>query len=302
MPTSDSWVVLTVQIPILAIPFILVLLTGLVIGGVVLYRRRRKPNNSNTIELESLRSQLKEIQEKRNQWIADRESYQHFLYNISHEVSNPLQSIQTNLDNMSECKPDETGRWQQYHSIITTEIKRLKDLTENLRTLSKLETTGSQVRREPVNIKGVIESVIMAQAEFAEDKGIRLAYSGPNRPARVFGNRDHLRQVLMNLVDNSIKYSKDGGAEVIIVVQDERDRLSVRVVDNGIGIPEEDLPYIFDTAYRATDTLSLKRAGTGLGLAIVKRIVEQHGGEIQVKSQVGRGTTISFDLPVYYSS
>jgi two-component system sensor histidine kinase ArlS len=103
-------------------------------------------------------------------------------------------------------------------------------------------------------------------------------------------------------VDNSIKYSRDGGGEVIIAVKDEQDKLSVRVIDNGIGIPEEDLPYIFDTAYRATDTLSIKRAGTGLGLAIAKRIVEQHGGEIQVRSQVGGGTTVSFDLPLYIPS
>jgi two-component system phosphate regulon sensor histidine kinase PhoR len=302
MPSPDSWVVLTVQIPFLAIPFIIVVIIGAIGGGVLLYRRRQSRNHPDPSELERLRSNLAETEEQKKQWVADQEAYRHFLYNISHEVSNPLQSIQTNLDNMAECTPDETGRWQQYHNIITTEIRRVKDLTENLRTLSKLETTGSQVRREPVNIKGVIESVIMAQAEFAEDKGIRLLYNGPNRPARVFGNRDHLRQVLMNLVDNSIKYSRDGGGEVIIAVKDEQDKLSVRVIDNGIGIPEEDLPYIFDTAYRATDTLSIKRAGTGLGLAIAKRIVEQHGGEIQVRSQVGGGTTVSFDLPLYIPS
>jgi len=103
-------------------------------------------------------------------------------------------------------------------------------------------------------------------------------------------------------VDNSIKYAQEGGGQITISVQDNGDRLHVRVIDNGIGISEEDLPYIFDTAYRAPQTKNFRRAGTGLGLAIVKRIIEQHGGQIQVQSQLGEGTTISFDLPLYSTS
>jgi signal transduction histidine kinase len=129
-----------------------------------------------------------------------------------------------------------------------------------------------------------------------------LRYVGLERPARVLGDRDRLRQVLMNLVGNGIKYSQPEGGEVIVSVQEERDRLYVRVSDEGVGIAEEDLPHIFDTAYRAPDARSFRCKGSGLGLAIVKRIVEQHGGEIRVQSRPGEGTTFSFDLPLYAPS
>jgi len=108
--------------------------------------------------------------------------------------------------------------------------------------------------------------------------------------------------VLLNLVDNGIKYGRPGGGEVIINVQEEGQRLLVRVIDDGIGISPDDLPYVFDTAYQAPHTGSLRRAGSGLGLAIVKRIVEQHGGQIRIHSQPGQGTTVAFDLPLYVPS
>jgi signal transduction histidine kinase len=193
----------------------------------------------------------------------------------------------------------QAGRWRQYHAIIATEVQRLTRLTENLRLLSHLETKDAPLVREPVNLKGVIEDVIMAQYETAEARRVRLRYVGPERPARVLGDRDRLRQVLLNLVDNGIKYSKPDGGEVIISIQEEHNRLCVRVSDAGIGIAEEDLPHIFGTAYRAPDARTLRRAGSGLGLAIVKRIVEQHGGALRVQSRLDEGTTMSFDLPMY---
>jgi two-component system phosphate regulon sensor histidine kinase PhoR len=200
---------------------------------------------------------------------------------------------------MATCSLDEAGRWRQYHAIIATEVQRLTRLTENLRLLSHLETKDAPLVREPVNLKGVIEDVIMAQYETAEARRVRLRYVGPERPARVLGDRDRLRQVLLNLVDNGIKYSKPDGGEVIISIQEEHNRLCVRVSDAGIGIAEEDLPHIFGTAYRAPDARTLRRAGSGLGLAIVKRIVEQHGGALRVQSRLDEGTTMSFDLPMY---
>jgi signal transduction histidine kinase len=101
------------------------------------------------------------------------------------------------------------------------------------------------------------------------------------------------------LVDNSIKYAKDGGGEVVISLQEEKEALLVRVSDEGLGISEEDIPYVFDTAYRSPAARSVKRTGSGLGLAIAKRIVEQHGGTIKVQSKLGEGTTVSFNVPLY---
>jgi signal transduction histidine kinase len=226
------------------------------------------------------------------------EEYQNFIYHISHEISNPLQSIQTSLDNMAELTPEEKGRWEQYRSLITDEIRRLRDLTTSLRLLSRVETAGIAIAREPVNMKGVVESVILELDEQAAAKGVTLKMQCPARPARVIVNRDQIRQVLINLVDNGIKYSKEKDGEVLIDVQDGGDRLCIRVFDNGIGIPEEDLPHIFDIAYRSPGVVFKGKKGSGLGLAIAKRIIKQHGGTIDAESKPGEGTTITFDLPI----
>jgi len=308
MQPGDTWLSITIQLPVLtAIIIGLVILLLLGTGGIWLLRRAQRQK----LFVASLQAQVDELLRRQGEMknstsalspAEDRNIYLQFIYNISHEISNPLQSIETNLENMSRCSPEETARWQQYHAIITTEIRRLRELTENLRLLSRLETPDTLVKREPVNIKGVIEGVMMAQVEVAEANGVHLVYSGPERPARVLGDRDHLRQVLLNLVDNSIKYSHPTGGEVVIHVQEVDQRLLVRVIDDGIGISNEDLPYVFDTAYQVPYTGSLRRAGNGLGLAITKRIVEQHGGKVTIHSQPDRGTTVAFDLPLYMPS
>jgi two-component system phosphate regulon sensor histidine kinase PhoR len=299
MPSLDSWLEITIRTPFLLLLMLAFLLIGLIVGGALAYRRLLARIKRLSNEAQALQAQLARHAEQEAQGTAARESYRHFIHNLSHEVSNPLQSIQTNLDNMAGCSLDEAGRWRQYHAIIAAEVRRLRGLTENLRLLSRLETPDAPTVREPVNLKGVVEDVIMALSETAEARGVRLRYVGPERPARVLGDRDRLRQALLNLADNGIKYSKPGGGEVIISLQEERDRLWVRVSDEGVGIAEEDLPHIFDIAYRAPDARSFRRQGSGLGLAIVKRIVEQHGGTVRVQSRLGEGTTVSFGLPVY---
>jgi len=307
MQPDDTWLSITIQIPLLAALIIGAVLLLFVVGGVIwLIRRNRRTKQT----IQNLQMQVNDLLNHaghaalipESEANSDRNTYLQFIYNISHEISNPLQSIQTNLDNMARCSPEDTARWQQYHAIIAAEIRRLSELTENLRLLSRLETPNTPIKREPVNMKGVIEGVMMAQVEIAEANKVRLVYSGPERPARVLGDRDHLRQVLLNLVDNSIKYSHPTGGEVVINVQEVDQRLLVRVIDDGIGISTEDLPYVFDTAYQVPRSGSLRRAGSGLGLAIARRIVEQHGGQITIQSQPDHGTTVSFDIPLYTPS
>jgi signal transduction histidine kinase len=222
---------------------------------------------------------------------------------VSHEMSTPLETIKLNLEHVAGCSPDEVARWQQCHAIVSAEVQRLAGVIDNLRLLAHLEARDAPAVREPVNLKAVAEDVIVARYEAAEARHVRLRYVGPDRPARVLGDREQLRQVLLNLVDNGIKYSKqpDGG-DVIVGVHEEQDRLCVRVSDEGIGIAEEDLAHIFDPAYRALDARSFRRQGSGLGLTIVERIVEQHGGRMRVESRLGEGTTLSFDLPLYVPS
>ena len=281
---------------------LVVLLALLALATIVLtVVAQRKSRQVKTLEqrLEGLDGELESL--RRSEAPADslREAYLQFIYNLSHEVSNPLQSVQANLENMADCSPEEIGRWNQYYLIIRHEMKRLATLTENLRLLSHLESSNHTIRRAPVNLKSVIEDVIMAQAERAEAKNINLIYQGPNRPAKVLGNRDLLYQVIHNLVDNGIKYAKDSGGEITIILSEDTNFTHIMVRDNGLGIPEEDLPFIFETAYRSSNTLTVHRKGSGLGLAIVKRIVDQHEGHIRTESVPGEGTTMLIDLPLY---
>lgn len=293
MPPVNSWLIITLQFPVWVAILVVAALVVLVVLLIAGYYRLSKRNKKLTDELRGVSIPTGTAS-------PDKEAYLQFLYNISHEVSNPLQSIQTNLDNMARCDPQETARWAQYLAIISAEIQRLIKLTENLRLLSRLETPDIPVKREPVNIKGVIEAVMMAQVELAEARGVRLIYEGPERAARVLGDRDHLYQVLNNLVDNGIKFAHPEGGEVIIGVQEATGQVQVRVIDDGIGIPEQDLPFVFNTAYQSPLTGRLHKAGSGLGLAICRRIIEQHGGKIHIVSQPDKGTTVSFELPVYH--
>jgi signal transduction histidine kinase len=289
----------TIFVPTALAPVLVLLLIGLIAGGIVAGRRLAARHRQLAAETDRLRTELAGRADQTAELAATRETYRHFIYHVSHEVANPLQSIQTHLDNLAACRPDEVGRRQQYHALIAAELRRLAALTENLRLLARLETPDAALVREPVNLKAVIEGVIMALSDTAEARGVRLRYVGPERPARVLGDRDRLRQALLNLADNGIKYSKPEGGEVIFSVQEEGNRLCVRVSDEGVGIAAEDLPHIFEVAYRAPDPRSFRRPGSGLGLAIVKRIVEQHGGTVQIQSRVGEGTTVAVELPVY---
>jgi signal transduction histidine kinase len=277
---------------------LITVLGGLTIFVSIAFQQKSRQAQTLARRVEELSSEIESLK-KHTSSASVEEAYRQFIYNLSHEVSNPLQSVQTNLENMADCSPEEVGRWKQYYVIIHHEMKRLSTLTENLRLLSHLESTTNPVKREPVNLKSVIEDVIMAQGEWAETKNIKLSYQGPNRPARVLGNRDLLYEVIHNLVDNGIKYAKDSGGEIVITLNEDDSFMHVRVTDNGLGIPEADIPFIFDTAYRSSNNLTVHRKGSGLGLAIVRRIMDQHDGKIRAESVLGEGTTIAIDLPLH---
>lgn len=296
MSPFGTTMVITISLSVFVAVLIVLLLAGLAVWLILAGRKKLLENKMLARKIEELQTKLVSAQVFPD---SVQDTYRQFIYNISHDVSNPLQSVQINLENMADCSPEEVGRWNQYFKIIQQEIKRIFALTENLRLLSRLETPDRPIKREPVNLKGVVEDVIMAQIERASDENIMLEYQGPGRPARVLGDRDHLYQMIINLVDNSIKYSKEEGGRIIIAISEKDSYTAVTVSDNGIGVPTEDLPYIFDTAYRSPNQHSIRKAGSGLGLAIVKRIVEQHNGKIDVRSNLGEGTTVTVELPLY---
>lgn len=299
MNPFTTWVVFTIPLPAWFVIFLAVFVAALLFILVDQSLKKSMRIHRLAQELEQARAAQAAPAPGEKDEPGLKETYQQFMYNISHEVSNPLQGIQTNLDNIARLQPEETAQARQYLLVALAEVRRLGRLTENLKILSRLESGNYPVRLQAVNIRGVIEDVIMAQYEAAEARRVEIKYEGPNRLVRILGDRDQLFQVFVNLVDNAIKYSQESGGAILIAVQEEAERIFVRVSDDGIGIPPEDLPNLFQTAYRVADARSRKPKGSGIGLAIVRRIVEQHGGRIEVRSQPGAGTTFTFDLPIY---
>jgi signal transduction histidine kinase len=293
MPALNSWVVVTVRVPIWAVILIGSVLIGIIV--LVIYAIKRKPR-----WIKSLQNRLQNQQDY--SLTEAQQAHLQFTYNIAHDISNPLQSIQSNLERMEKCAPEETGSRKQYYEMITQAIKRLFTLTENLRILFRLERVDKPVEREPVNLRILIDDVMMEQYERAKNKKITFKYVGPEQPAKLLASRGDLYQVIYNLVDNSIKYSKEPGGEIVFILVEENDIMHISVSDNGVGIPKEDQPYVFDTAYRSPSTISRSRTGSGLGLAIVKRIIEQHEGRVKIDSTFGKGTEVTIDLPIYKPS
>ncbi len=318
-----SWLEIIIRLPIYGLVIALLALLGIVIVavyGIIRNRTNIRKIDSRNQKLDDLQTEYedlkknfdstqetqlsftKDYEELRKKSEITREAYINFLYNISHEISNPLQSIQTNLDNMAHCAPEDVEGLDKYYEIISSDIQRLAEFTERLRALSRLETRNRQIIREPVNMRGVIETVLMQEYDYAIERQVSLRYQGPDQLKRIMANRVDLEQVFTNLIGNSIKYSKETGGEIIINVEEINNTFLIRVIDNGIGIPDEDIPHIFDVAYRSPETLIARRKGTGLGLAIVKQIVEQYGGHISAKSELGKGTTITLELPLDHPS
>jgi len=299
MPSIFSWMKVTFSLPIWLAPL-------LVIGlGVLIYwmiRQMRKP----PVRIEVKVPVEVPVEVKVPVYVEvpveagpsqEQKNYLTFISNVSHDIANPLQSIKTNLDNLEDCKIDETAH--QYQARMSSEIQRLIELTTEVRLLARLDSPDQARRREPVNFKAVVEDVIMALYERAEHRHIELCVEGPSRVPVALGDRGQLTQALMNLVENAIKYSKDSGGTITISLLPERNQLKVMVMDQGIGIAPEDLKNIFDNAYRAHSPGAQRRSGTGLGLTLVKRIIEQHGGQVWVESAVGQGSSFIFTLPVY---
>jgi len=230
-----------------------------------------------------------------------RDTYRNLLDNVAHDVSNPLNNVLFILENMAKCSIEDEARWRQYQQLIGSEVRHLMKLTDRAKLLVKLKSLDAPITREQVNMKAAAEEVIMTYGEAAQARNVNLSYLGPQFPPWVLGDEAQLKQVLLNLVENGVKYCRDQGGAVVISMKTILDKLQVEVSDNGQGIPAENLDDIWNVAYQVRNARTLKIPGTGLGLAIVKQIVEQHGGEIRVWSRLGEGTAFTFTLPLYGS-
>lgn len=235
---------------------------------------------------------ITDVSERRHQ----EEFYRSFIQNISHELLTPLAAIAGHVANIKECSIEEVESWRLSQDIIEREVRRLTGLTSNLLLLSRLES-GVPLRLEPTNIGVVVEEAVAGLLRAAQAKAIELSIQSPPRLPRIPADRDRIKQVFVNLLDNAVKYCPEG-SRVQVRLRTDVEGIVVEVADNGPGIPEEDLPHIFEKMYRVEKEGTRAIEGSGLGLSIVKRIVELHGGQIAVESAVGEGTTFRVKLPL----
>lgn len=216
-----------------------------------------------------------------------------FVANVSHELRTPLASIRAMAETLQDGAIHDGAVAGRFVTIIVGEVERLTRILEDLLILSRAES--QQPERTPFLISTLIREVVERFQPQAAKSEVKLTLRGPD-PLEVTANRDQMEQVLVNLIDNAIKYTPHGG-RIEVWAERSAQAVKVHITDTGIGIMSQDLPRLFERFYRVDKARSRQSGGTGLGLSIVKHIVETHGGSVTVASEYGKGSTFSFVLP-----
>ena len=216
-----------------------------------------------------------------------------FIANVSHDMRTPLTSINGFVSGMLDgiVQPED---YNKYLVIIKDETLRLTKLTNDILQLAKIQSGSIKLFRENLIVKDILNNVLSGTKAFMEEKSISLALEYDNT-ITVYADSDKLKQILINIIDNAVKYTEYGGG-IWISVKCRSSIREFRIRDTGIGISAEELPFIFEKFYRVDKSRS-SPGGTGLGLNIAQSLIELHGGNIWVESELGAGTEIIFEFP-----
>jgi two-component system phosphate regulon sensor histidine kinase PhoR len=224
-----------------------------------------------------------------------------FVANVSHELRTPLTAIKGYAETLLGLAGDDRETARRFLSVIDRHSERLGRLVDDLLVLSDLELGRTPMQVSDMPIGPAVDDVLQIFGDTAQRAGVRvLAHVAADTP-RIRGDGDRIRQVLINLIDNAIKYTPRGGEVVVRVRTDvpgHPGMVEIAVSDSGVGIPAEDLPRLTERFFRVDKARSRELGGTGLGLAIVKHIVQHHGGTLDITSALGHGTTVAAYFPV----
>ena len=223
---------------------------------------------------------------------------QDFVANVSHELRTPLTTIKGYAETLLEGALKEEVAFQ-FVQVIKRHTDRLTKIVEDLLMLSKIESKEFQLKIEFISLPDFINDVIDFVKEAAEKKEISISQSKITSSQAVGADRNYLEQIFINLLDNAIKYTQEGGKITISAIEKDKREIQFSIEDDGMGIPREDIPRIFERFYRVDKGRSQELGGTGLGLSIVKHLVQAHGGRVWVESQLGEGSTFYFTLPIF---
>ena len=220
-----------------------------------------------------------------------------FVANVSHELRTPLTNVKSYAETIISAGSDLPPELQQqFLGVILSEADRMTRIVQDLLTLSKFDYGKMEMNISRFPFAKALQDVCNAVAIDAKNHGHTLRVDIPPSLPEVNGDRERIEQVLMNVVSNAIKYTPDGG-RIVITAGVSGAHVWARVQDNGIGIPEKDLPRLFERFYRVDKARSRESGGTGLGLSIAREILNQHKGEIEIASVSGQGTTVTISLP-----
>ena len=217
-----------------------------------------------------------------------------FISNVSHELKTPLTSIKGFIETIEDEIPQNT---KPYLEIIKRNTERLINIVKDLLIISEIENKSNDINIENVNIKELFETVIKIFENKIKTKNIRIKTEIKEDSKIINADKFKIEQVIINLIDNAIKYNKEKG-EIIISVTKEKENSIIKIKDTGIGISEKDLNRIFERFYVANKSRSKKMGGTGLGLSIVKHIIHMHNGSLDVESNLEKGTLFTVKIPL----
>jgi len=240
-------------------------------------------------DLNKMSSQLKEIDQLKKD----------FLASVTHELKSPLTSLIMYVDLFLEGAAGElTEKAKKFLKIMERSSKRLSRFIDDLLDMAKIERGKMEIKKEPLEILPIVSEIAELIKPQADEKDIEIAMNIPDNLPLVFVDGDRTRQIITNILSNSVKFTPEKG-KISVNIQDEKEHFQVSISDTGIGIPPEQIGKIFDKFEQVKEVRERVKGprGTGLGLAIVKSLVEAQGGKIWVESEVDKGSTFYFTLP-----
>lgn len=224
-------------------------------------------------------------------------SRREFVANVSHELRTPLTTVKSYAETLMDTAFDDRGVQMRFLSVIAQEADRMTRIVRDLLTLSRLdEKRPERQSAEAIDLKSFLGGIVERMSVSAKKKEQTITYRQMNSVGEFYSNRDKLEQVIINIISNAIKYTPSGGRIEVFSGKLYSD-IYIKVTDNGIGIPKENLPRIFERFYRVDKARSRDTGGTGLGLAIAKQIMDEMGGDIKIASEVDKGTEVTITVP-----
>lgn len=269
----------------------------------VIHRHKGTGNVAKSARTDIVEDVEKEVQEWAEAREREREDLEklaayrrRYIGDVSHELKTPIFNIQGYIHTLLDGAIHDPSVTIQYLERAAKNVERLEAIVQDLETIHKLESGQILLDIREFDIRALTDEVFADMEMKARERNIRLTYKeGAAQHFRVRADKEAIRQVLINLVDNSIKYGREGGTTKV-GFYDMDTHILIEVSDNGIGIGEKDLPHVFDRFYRVDKSRSREAGGTGLGLSIVKHIVEAHKQTIHVRSNLGQGSTFGLTL------